>query len=139
MWVSGVKYRLLDLLACPICKTFPLPYYVFEENDYPTRKLSEPVPYCREYCGLNVEYVAKLQKEKLICPECIKKEVAEGLLKCPKCGRWYPIIDEIPHMLPDDLREEKDDSDFLRKWKTQIPVEVLREGKPFNIAPEAKK
>lgn len=134
-----MKYRLLDLLACPICKTFPLPYYVFQENDYPSRKLSEPIPYCREYCGLNVEYVAKLPKAKLICPECIKKEVAEGLLKCPKCGRWYPIIDEIPHMLPDDLREEKDDSDFLRKWRAKIPIEVLREGKPFNLGAEAKK
>ncbi len=134
-----MKYRLLDLLACPICKTFPLPYYVFQENDYPSRKLSEPVPYCREYCGLNVEYVAKLPKEKLICPECIKKEVAEGLLRCPKCGRWYPIIDEIPHMLPDDLREEKEDTDFLRKWNAKIPVEVLRVGKPFNLGADAKK
>jgi uncharacterized protein YbaR (Trm112 family) len=133
-----VKYRLLDLLACPICKTFPLPYYVFQENDYPSRKLSESVPYCREYCGLNVEYVAKLAKEKLICPECIKKEVSEGLLKCPNCGRWYPIIDEIPHMLPDDLREEKEDTDFLRKWKAKIPMEVLREGKPFSLGAEAK-
>jgi len=42
-------------------------------------------------------------------------------------------------MLPDDLREEKEDADFLRKWKAKIPVEVLREGKPFNIALEVKK
>lgn len=85
---------------------------------------------------MNVEFVAKLPREALICPECIKKEVAEGLLKCPHCGRWYPIIEEIPHMLPDDLREEKEDVDFLRKWKKQIPKEVLQYGKPFHLTAE---
>jgi hypothetical protein len=37
-------------------------------------------------------------------------------------------------MLPDELRDGKDDLPFLRKWKARFPHEVLREGRPFNAA-----
>jgi len=52
---------------------------------------------------------------------------------CEGCGRWYPIIETIPHMLPDDLREEIEDKDFLKKWKKELPKRVLAKGKPFNL------
>ena len=29
--------------------------------------------------------------------------VIEGAIFCPKCSRFYPIMEEIPIMLPDDL------------------------------------
>jgi len=58
---------------------------------------------------------------------------------CPKCLRWYPIRDEIPEMLPDELREEKDELPFLRKWKNKIPKKILLQGKPFNLKEETKK
>jgi uncharacterized protein YbaR (Trm112 family) len=61
------------------------------------------------------------------------EEIVSGIITCPKCSRWYPIIDEIPHMLPDDLREEKEDLTFLRKWKEKIPQKVLTEGNPFKL------
>ena len=88
-----MKRRLLDILACPICKHYPLELRVFVE----------------------------------------KEEIDEGILLCSKCGRWYPILETIPHMLPDDLRDEKEDIDFLVKWKKSIPEAVLKEGKPFNM------
>ena len=65
-----------------------------------------------------------------------KDEIVEGLIVCPKCLRWYPIRDEIPEMLPDELREEKDELPFLRKWKEKIPKKILSEGKPFNVKRE---
>jgi uncharacterized protein YbaR (Trm112 family) len=61
-----------------------------------------------------------------------KEEIIEGLIVCPKCLRWYPIRDEIPEMLPDELRKETEDL-FLRKWKSRTPEEVVLEGKPFNL------
>ena len=61
------------------------------------------------------------------------EEIEEGLLVCHECSRWYPIIDEIPHMLPDDLRDRKMELTFLEKWRTKAPKEVLEEGKPFNL------
>lgn len=67
-----------------------------------------------------------------------KEEIVEGLIVCPKCLRMYPIIDEIPHMLPDELRSPEEDLPFLRKWKDKIPKKLLKEGKPFNLAEELK-
>ena len=60
------------------------------------------------------------------------EEVVEGLLVCKSCGRWYPIIDEIPHMLPDELRDGEDDIPFMRKWREKFPEAALKKGKPFN-------
>jgi len=98
-WVQdsrlGLKRRLLDILACPIDKHYPLELHVFEE----------------------------------------KEEITEGLLVCTECNRWYPISDEIPQMLPDDLREAKEDLEWLGKWKERVPVRVLNDGKPFRLKP----
>lgn len=41
----------------------------------------------------------------LACPHCkgnVKKESKS--IVCEECGREYPIVDGIPHMLPDELR-----------------------------------
>lgn len=68
-----------------------------------------------------------------------KDEIVEGLIICPKCLRWYPIRDEIPEMLPDELRKEVEDLPFLRKWKERVPERILLKGNPFNIKDEVKK
>jgi len=68
-----------------------------------------------------------------------KDEINEGLIVCPKCLRWYPIRDEIPEMLPDELRKENEDLPFLKKWKGKISEKILLEGKPFNLKSELKK
>jgi uncharacterized protein YbaR (Trm112 family) len=62
-----------------------------------------------------------------------KEEIIEGLIVCPKCSRWYPIRDEIPEMLPDELRKEVEDLPFLKKWKANIPEKIVFEGKPFSL------
>jgi len=62
-----------------------------------------------------------------------KDEIVEGLIICPKCLRWYPIRDEIPEMLPDELRKESEDLPFLKKWATKIPEKIVSEGKPFSV------
>lgn len=64
------------------------------------------------------------------------EEIKEGIIICPKCLRWYPIRDEIPEMLPDELREESDELPFLRKWKAKVPQKILLEGQPFNLKNE---
>lgn len=64
-----------------------------------------------------------------------KEEIVEGMLVCQECGRWYPIIEEIPQLLPDDLREDgkKAELAWLEKWKQQAPTRVLKEGRPFTL------
>jgi len=66
-----------------------------------------------------------------------KEEIVEGLIVCPKCLRWYPIRDEIPEMLPDQLRNREEEISFLKKWKDKIPSKIVREGKPFNLKEES--
>ncbi|MFX0088279.1 MAG: Trm112 family protein [Candidatus Hodarchaeota archaeon] len=63
--------------------------------------------------------------------------VAEGLLLCDGCDRWYPIgnrVIGVPEMLPDDLRRKGSEIAFLKKWRNYVPEKALNEGKPFNLA-----
>ncbi len=60
--------------------------------------------------------------------------IVDGVLICPECGRYYPITDEIPVMLPDKLRSKKEDIDFLQKWKERLPESVVQGGKPWSLA-----
>lgn len=60
-------------------------------------------------------------------------EIEEGTIFCEKCARWYPIMETIPQMLPDDLREEETEKSFLKKWKDKLPQQITEAGKPFNL------
>jgi uncharacterized protein YbaR (Trm112 family) len=90
--MKTMKPSLMEILACPMCKSYPLDLDVFLEQD----------------------------------------EVVEGIIHCQKCNRWFPIIDEIPYMLPDELRDGKDDIPFLKKWHARFPQKILDSGVPFN-------
>ncbi|HDD42632.1 MAG: Trm112 family protein [Thaumarchaeota archaeon] len=124
-----MKYRLMDLLACPICKSFPLELRVFETRGIEVELKPDR---CELYCGFSSKWIKELAEEPR-CEECWKIEVVSGILICKKCGRWYPIQDEIPRMLPDDLRDRNEDVRFLARWKARIPAEILEKGKPFNL------
>ena len=43
--------------------------------------------------------------------------IIEGAIFCSKCSRFYPIMEEIPIMLPDDLRDKKHEIEFLKNNK----------------------
>ncbi len=68
-----------------------------------------------------------------------EEEISEGLIICEKCLRWYPIRDEIPEMLPDELRKETEDLPFLKKWKEKISEKILYEGRPFSLKKRREK
>ena len=69
------------------------------------------------------------------------EEIDEALITCPKCSRWYPVIDGIACMLPDDLRisgkQRKEESAFLDRWKERVPSEILNNGIPFGLSPDS--
>ena len=58
--------------------------------------------------------------------------VKDGVLWCPECARYYPIIGEIPRLLPDDLRDRQKDISFLEQWQQRLPDKILKEGKPWH-------
>jgi uncharacterized protein YbaR (Trm112 family) len=59
--------------------------------------------------------------------------IIEGILYCKKCSRFYPIIDEIPILLPDELREKEKEVKFLNKWKNIIPQQILHNAHPWHL------
>jgi len=61
-------------------------------------------------------------------------EIESGILFCEKCHRWFPIIETIPQMLPDEYRDKKKDLEFLETNKNLLEEEFLKQDlKPFNI------
>ncbi len=85
---------MLDILACPIDKHYPL---------------------------------------ELVEIESAGDEVKEGVLACAKCRRYYPIMEEIPVMLPDELRNKERDTAFLQRWQAKLPEKILRQGNPWHL------
>jgi uncharacterized protein len=91
---------MLDILACPIDKYYPLELIEIDTAE-----------------------------DKIINEIVIK----EGVLFCSQCSRFYPIIEEIPVMLPDVLRDKEKDIQFLRKWQQKIPSKIIKNGNPWHL------
>lgn len=64
-----------------------------------------------------------------------KKEniIYEGALFCTKCSRFYPIIEEIPIMLPDELRNKKQEIEFLKNYKDKLPEKIITKANPWHL------
>jgi len=64
----------------------------------------------------------------------IETEIESGLLFCDKCNRWYPIIDTIPQMLPDQFRDKRKEIEFLKINKNLLDEQFFHQNlKPFNL------
>ncbi len=88
-----VSNELLQILACPMCK---------KDVEY---KKEEDFLYCKR---CDVRYYEERVRGRSSCPKCkgALEKIKGEVLVCVDCKRWYPIIDDIPHMLPDELRED---------------------------------
>ncbi|MHA1988676.1 MAG: Trm112 family protein [Promethearchaeota archaeon] len=90
-----------------------------------------------------VEFYSNLNPNQLteILPELhflnkikTETEIESGLLFCPLCNRWYPIIDTIPQMLPDEFRSKEKEIKFLQNNRNLLDEEFLNQDlKPFNF------
>lgn len=87
-----ISKELLNILACPI-----------DKKDVEYKEIEEFLT-CN---NCDIRYLAD-RIEGVTCPKCngnLEKIKGEVLI-CTECNRWYPVIDDIPHMLPDELRED---------------------------------
>lgn len=83
---------------------------------------------------------------KLCCPfdkndlivqvfkETEDQQILEGLLTCPHCQRYFPIIYGIPIMTPDEYREKHLELPSLKKWGLEISPDQDR----FRISTPSK-
>ena len=61
-------------------------------------------------------------------------EIETGILFCSECNRWFPIIETIPQMLPDEYRDEEADVLFLKTNKDLLNTTFFNQNlKPFNL------
>jgi len=61
------------------------------------------------------------------------EKIVEGALYCQKCSRFFPIIDEIPIMLPDELRDKKQEIEFLKRNIKELPDKILKQASPWHL------
>jgi uncharacterized protein YbaR (Trm112 family) len=132
-----MKKNMLDILACPLDKNYPLELIELNvkelekedkvKENYHTLNNNENNPIVKKNNNGGGNKANEIKrKEKVII-------VIDGILYCKKCSRFYPIIDEIPIMLPDELREKEKDLQFLTKWKHSIPEEILTNSNPWHL------
>lgn len=125
---------MLDILACPIDKNYPLDLIELHVKEFENDNLRESNFRNDDKNSKNNNLV--INQENDITGEVTKDKIIviiEGILYCKKCLRFYPIIDEIPIMLPDELREKEKDLEFLKKWKNNIPQKILSNANPWHL------
>jgi uncharacterized protein YbaR (Trm112 family) len=117
-----MRKSLLEILACPIDKHSPLE--LFEINVHSTNKSS-----------VDNQNENGIMQDELTYNHTSYENVIikDGVLFCSRCSRFFPIIDEIPIMLPDELREREKDLQFLLEWETKLPSKILDHGVPWHI------
>ena len=117
-----MRKSLLEILACPIDKHTPIE--LFEINVRSTNKSSIDK---QDENGIT-------QDERTYNHTSYENVIIkDGVLFCSRCSRFFPIIDEIPIMLPDELREREKDLQFLLEWETKLPSKILDHGVPWHI------
>ena len=87
----------------------------------------------------------KKMLEILVCPidkhfpleifesDSREEVILEGAIYCTKCSRFYPIIEEIPIMLPDELRDKNQDIEFLKRNQYTLPEKIIKQASPWHL------
>lgn len=136
--------KLLDILVCPFDKVSSLELFQFKaksDSDTYTTITDNENPDGQSTLTNEKENDQNVKEtnassESPSVSEVNKKPseiVEEGLLLCRTCLRFYPITEEIPIILPDELRDKKKDMEFLKTWNKLIPNDLLKNLKPWTI------
>src|SRR6476619_5184528 len=136
--------KLLDILVCPFDKVSSLELFQFKaktnsnnpasiaNNIGPESKNSLTNQRENDQELKNINTNTKNPSVSELDPES-SEIVEEGLLLCRTCLRFYPITEEIPIILPDELRDKKKDMEFLKTWNEVIPNVLIKDLKPWTL------
>jgi uncharacterized protein len=136
--------NLLEILVCPFDKVSSLELFQFKAKTNPNTvtTIANKKGLDSQNTSTKEEETNKDMKTKSTNPQSpsvseMNKEpsevIEEGLLLCRTCLRFYPITEEIPIILPDELRDKKKDMEFLRTWNGSIPNDLLKNLKPWTL------
>ncbi len=110
-----MKYRLLDTLVCPACRS------QLRLEVLAARKLREQTGVPQRHC--TVCFFGGPSVPQHECRECYQHEITDGMLSC-SCGMVFPIIDSVPIMLLSEPR-------YFHKLRQKYPENI-----PLNARPE---
>jgi uncharacterized protein YbaR (Trm112 family) len=123
---------MLDILVCPFDKESSLELYEFstrnlEKTDSKTISKSNPQNEKLEQSieNENEDIVNDLSNNDVV--------IEEGILFCNSCSRFYPIVEEIPIILPDELRDKNKDLELMKKWSNSLPEKVVKKALPWHL------
>lgn len=141
--------KLLDILVCPFDKVTSLELFEFQSAAAPPESPNNSSSIDKPDKKITEEQRSKTEDVRIEDPGSYQGKpletdaqaangnggsiVKEGLLLCRSCLRFYPITEEIPIILPDELRDKKMDIEFLKKWGEFIPTQLLASLKPWTI------
>ncbi|MAA79100.1 MAG: hypothetical protein CL916_07545 [Deltaproteobacteria bacterium] len=80
-----MKYRLLEFLACPKCKS---PHLSVEEESSILSPIFE-------------SHFTNINRDGISIEQRMEAEIIQGTIHCISCKASFPIIDGIPHLLVD--------------------------------------
>jgi uncharacterized protein YbaR (Trm112 family) len=82
----------------------------------------------------------------LMCPECSNddlglesldvkgNEIWTALILCSNCRRWYPIINGVPNLLPDNRRKmDQPHKEFFKTNRQKFVGILLEEDPPVYV------
>jgi len=136
--------KLLDILVCPFDKVSSLELFQFKTKANPNNPATNSDNKGSESKNPTTnqeENDQKIKDNNIVTKSPSVSQidtqsfeiVEEGLLLCRTCLRFYPITEEIPIILPDELRDKKKDMEFLKTWNEAIPNDLLKSLKPWTI------
>lgn len=141
-----VNKKLLEILVCPYDKITELDLiefktktgdelkdYKYSDNSLRVSEKDKNNESTDKIPSLRMDDLSPIS-EKFNSESNALTIIEEGLLLCKNCQRYYPIIEEIPIILPDELRDKKKDMDLLLKWREAIPKDLLLSLKPWSIS-----
>lgn len=133
-----MRYSLLSLVACPVCAS-SLSCLVLEERPETTpeglfgggdRVSAGPGvgPAAPGEAGAPLSPVGALLRRHATpaAPEArgLQVGVETGLLACGGCGRWFPIEQGIPELLPDHLRDAAREASLFEVATQALPTDL---------------
>ncbi len=77
--------------------------------------------------------IDKFHPLELFESESNDEKIVEGALYCQNCSRFFPIVDEIPIMLPDELRDKKKEIEFLKRNIKELPDKIVKQALPWHL------
>ena len=125
--------QMLDILVCPFDKESSLELYELSTKNF--EKTDSKIILESNMQDVKIEGGSVENKKDNTSNDPSDDDIIieEGILFCNSCSRFYPIVEEIPIILPDELRDKNKDMEFITKWSNSLPEKVVKKALPWHL------